>query len=69
MVAETPIQHFRAPQEVWEAGKARAAREGRTLPKVLNRLLSAYVDGEIVVDIEGRIAILNPEQRRQLGNG
>jgi hypothetical protein len=65
-VAETPIQHFRADQALWDAGLARAAREGRSLPSVLRRFLEAYVEGGLVMDVEGNVAILPPEYRRRL---
>ncbi|GAB3206097.1 hypothetical protein GCM10027294_07260 [Marinactinospora endophytica] len=63
-MAETPIQHFRAAQDLWDAGLARAAREGRSLPSVLRTLLRAYGDGTLVVD-EGRITIIQPHQLEQ----
>ncbi|WP_159944782.1 MULTISPECIES: hypothetical protein [unclassified Nocardiopsis] len=65
-MAETPIQHARVDQALWDAAKARAKREGRKLPVVLRHLLAAYVSGGLVVDIEGRIAILQPEQVEEL---
>lgn len=40
----------------------RAAREGRKLPVVLRHLLTACASGGLVVDIEGRIVILQPAQ-------
>jgi hypothetical protein len=60
------IQHFRADQDRWDAGLAQAEGEGRTLSWVMRRLLDAYLDRELVIDVEGRIAVLQPEQRNRL---
>lgn len=65
-MAETPIQHVRVDQDLWDAALKRAGREGRSFPGVVRRLVEAYVEGELVMDVEGRIAVLPPEYRRRL---
>lgn len=42
-MAETPIQHGRVNQELWDAALARAEREGCSFPSVLRRFIEAYL--------------------------
>jgi hypothetical protein len=39
----TPVRNFRAPNELWEPAKAKAAERGETLTDVLNRALKRYI--------------------------
>jgi predicted DNA-binding protein len=39
----TPVRGIRVPAERWEAAKAKADREGRTISAVINDFLERYV--------------------------
>jgi hypothetical protein len=42
---KTQHRSVRVPDELWEASKAKAAQEGRTVTDVVNDALRSYVQG------------------------
>lgn len=60
---QAPTQHVRVHDRLWEPAKERAEREfgPRKFPWLIRTLLEAYLRGELVVDADGRLAVVQTE--------
>ncbi|GAA4908235.1 hypothetical protein HNR25_003991 [Streptomonospora salina] len=57
---QAPTQHVRAENDLWYGAKDRAERQfgPRTFPWLVRTLLEAYNRGELVIDAEGRVSVV-----------
>jgi hypothetical protein len=65
-----PGHRVRAPEALWKAAQDKAEMEfgKRQYPWLIRTLLTAYVNGDLVVDKEGNVSVASPEEGESDGS-